>query len=122
MDELLALAATLTTREGADVDRFLEALATADDDGDDALRGALEGDVGQIVAVVTARLATATPAVSEGAAELFDHFELPVKAFLAGDDLDVLLAFDLPNGVMLLPDGWGDQDLFAQALARVRNE
>jgi hypothetical protein len=122
MEELLALAASLTTRDGADVDRFLEALATADDDGYDALLGALEGDVDRITAVVTARLATATPAVSEGAAELFDHFEMPVKAFLAGDDLDVLLAFDLPGGVMLLPDGWGDRDLFVQAIARVRGE
>jgi hypothetical protein len=122
MEELLALASSLTTRAGADVDRFLEALATADDDTYDALLGALEGDVGRIIAHVTARLATATPAVSEGAAELFDHFEMPVKAFLAGDDLDVLLAFDLPGGVMLLPDGWGDQDLFVQAIARVRSE
>jgi hypothetical protein len=122
MEELLALAASLTTCAGADVDRFLEALGTADDDTYDALLAGLEGDVGRIIAVVTGRLATATPAVSEGAAELFDHFEVPVKAFLAGDDLDVLLAFDLPGGVMLLPDGWGDQDLFVQAIARVRSE
>jgi hypothetical protein len=122
MDELLDLARSLTTREGADVDRFLEGLATADDDTYDALLAALEGDVGQIVALVTARLATATPQVAEGAAELFDHFELPVKAFLAGEELNVLLAFDLPNGIMLLPEGWGDQDLFVQALARVRNQ
>jgi len=121
-DELLALARSLTTRDGADVDRFLEALATADDDDYDALLGALEGDVGGLVAVVTSRLATATPPVSEGAAELFDHFEVPVKALLAGDDLHVLLAYDLPGGVMLLPDGWGDQELFVQALARVRSE
>ncbi len=43
MEELLALAAALTTRDGADVDRFLEALATADDDAYDALLDALEG-------------------------------------------------------------------------------
>jgi hypothetical protein len=122
MEELLALASSLTTRDGADVDRFLEALATADDDAYDALLGALEGDVGQLVALATSRLATASPGVSEGAAELFDHFEVPVKALLAGDDLDVLLAYDLPGAIMLLPQGWGDQDLFVQALARVRDE
>src|SRR5690242_19107454 len=33
-----------------------------------------------------------------------------------------MLAYDLPSGIMLLPDGWGDQELFVQALARVRNE
>jgi hypothetical protein len=122
MEELLTLARSLTTREGADVDRFLEALATADDDGYDALLGALEGDVGQIVARVTSRLPDASSGAKEGAAELFDHFEVPVKALLAGEDLDVLLAYDLPDGVMLLPDGWGDQDLFVQAIARVRAE
>jgi hypothetical protein len=121
-DELLALARTLATRDGAGVDRFLEALATADDDDYDALLGALEGDVAEIIAAVTARLATAAPPVSEGAAELFDHFEVPVKALRAGDDLHVLLADARPGGVMLRPDGWGDQELFVQALARVRNE
>src|SRR3954469_21656079 len=122
MEELLTLARSLTTRDGADVDRFLEALANADDDGYDALLDALEGDVAEIIALVTARLATATPAVSEGAAELFDHFDVPVKALLAGDDLHVLLAYDLPGGVMLLPEGWGDQDLFVSAIGRVRSE
>jgi hypothetical protein len=122
MEELLTLARSLTTRDGADVDRFLEALATADDDTYDALLGALEGEVGEIVALVTARLPDASPQAHEGAAELFDHFEVPVKALLVGEDLDVLLAYDLPNGVMLLPEGWGDQDLFVQAIARVRAE
>jgi hypothetical protein len=78
--------------------------------------------VGQIVAVVTARLADAGPTVHEGAAELFDHLEVPIKALLAGDDLDVLLAFDLPGGVMLVPQDWGDEELFIQALGRVRAE
>jgi hypothetical protein len=122
MDELLALAATLTTRDGADVDRFLEGLATADDDTYDAVLDALRGDVGEIIALVSARLPTATPPVAEGAAELFDHFEVPVKALLAGEDLNVLLAFDLPGGIMMLPEGWGDQDLFVEALTRVRND
>jgi hypothetical protein len=122
MEELLTLARSLTTRDGAEVDRFLEALATAADDTYDALLGALTGDVGQIVALVTSRLANASADAREGAAELFDHFEVPVKALLTGDDLDVLLAFDLPDGVMLLPEGWGDQDLFVQAIARVRGE
>jgi hypothetical protein len=30
---------------------------------------------------------------------------VPIKACLAGEDLDVLLAFDLPGGVMLVPGG-----------------
>ena len=122
MEELLTVARSLPSRDGTDVDRYLEALATADDEQFDQLLDALAGDVGQIVAAVTARLPTATPAAREGAAELFDHLEVPIKACLMGDDLDVLLAFDLPGGVMLVPDDWGDQDLFVQALARVRAE
>jgi hypothetical protein len=47
---------------------------------------------------------------------------VPVKALLAGDDLHVLLAYDLPGGVMLLPEGWGDQELFVEAIGRVRSE
>ena len=71
---------------------------------------------------MTARLAGAGPTVHEGAAELFDHLEVPIKAILAGDDLDVLLAFDLPGGIMLVPPEWGDEELFVQALGRVRAE
>jgi hypothetical protein len=122
MDDLRTVAGSLPDSDGADVDRYLEALATADDDTFDTLLNALGGDVGRIVTAATARLAGAGPTVHEGAAELFDHLEVPIKALLAGDDLDVLLAFDLPGGVMLLPDGWGDQDLFVQAIARVRGE
>jgi hypothetical protein len=121
-EELLTLARSLPFRNGADVDRYLEALATADDDRYDQLLDALEGDVTQILAAVTERLANATPEAREGAAELFDHLDVPIKVCLMGDHLDVLLAFDLPGGVMLVPDDWGDQDLFAQALARVRAE
>jgi len=122
MEALLTVARWLPSRDGADVDRYLEALATADDEQFDRLLDALEGDVGQIVGAVTARLAEGSPTLHEGAAELFDHLEVPIKACLAGDDLDVLLAFDLPGGVMLVPGDWGDEDLFAQALARVRAE
>ena len=123
MEELLTVARSLTSAATGPTSigscRRSRAPATS---GYDALLEALDGDVAEIIAVVTARLVTASPAVSEGAAELFDHFEVPVKALLAGDDLRVLLAYDLPDGVMLLPEGWGDQDLFAQAIARVRGE
>jgi hypothetical protein len=122
MEELLTLARSLPSRDGAEIDRYLEALATADDEQFDQLLDALEGDVGQIVAAVTARLAGGAPELHEGAAELFDHLEVPIKAILVGDDLDVLLAFDLPGGIMLVPQDWGDEELFAQALGRVRAE
>src|SRR4051794_4352971 len=120
MEDLLTLARSLPSRDGADVDAYLQALATAGDEQYDQLLDALEGDVTEILAAVTARLATATPEARAGAAELFDHLDVPIKVCLMGDDLDALLAFDLPGGVMLVPDDWGDGDLSGQAPARAR--
>ena len=52
MEELLTVARSLPSRDGADVDRYLQALATADDEQFDQLLDAVEGDVGQIVGAV----------------------------------------------------------------------
>ena len=43
MEALLTVARSLPSRDGADVDRYLEALATADDEQFDALLDALAG-------------------------------------------------------------------------------
>jgi hypothetical protein len=121
MEDLLELARTLP--DGGDVDRFLEALATADDELYDGLLDAVDRSRGDaILARVMPRLANATADARSGAAELFDNLDVPIKACLMGEDLDVMLAFDLPGGVMFVPEDWGDQDTFVQAIARVRTE
>jgi hypothetical protein len=121
MEDLLELARALPN--GGDIDRFLEALATADDELFDGLLDALDRSrAGEIVALVMTRLASATQDARAGAAELFDNLGVPIKACLAGEDLDVMLAFDLPGGVMFVPEDWGDETTFVGALTRVRTE
>jgi hypothetical protein len=121
MEDLLALARTLP--DDGDVDRFLEALATADDERYDELLDALDRSrTGEIVARVMPRLPEASPDARVGAAELFDNLDLPIKACLMGENLNVMLAFDLPGGVMFVPEGWGDENVFVGALGRVRSE
>jgi hypothetical protein len=121
MEELLELTRALP--DGGDVTRFLEALATADDELYDQLLDALDRSrADAIVALVMTRLPDASADARAGAAELFDNLDVPIKACLAGENLDVMLAFDLPGGVMFVPQGWGDEQTFVGALARVRAE
>jgi hypothetical protein len=121
MEDLLELARTLP--DGGDVNRFLEALATADDELYDQLLDALDRSrADAIVELVMTRLPDASADARMGAAELFDNLEVPIKVCLAGENLDVMLAFDLPGGVMFVPQGWGDEQAFVNALARVRAE
>jgi hypothetical protein len=121
MEDLLELARALP--DGGDIDRFLEALATADDALYDGLLDALDRSrADAIVALVMPGLAGATPDARAGAAELFDNLGVPIKACLSGEDLDVMLAFDLPGGAMFVPQDWGDETTFVDALARVRTE
>ena len=121
MEDLLALSGTLP--DDGDVDRFLEALATADDERYDELLDALDRSrTGEIVARVMPRLPDASADARVGASELFDNLDIPIKACLMGEDLNVMLAFDLPGGVMFVPEGWGDESSFIAALTRVRSE
>jgi hypothetical protein len=121
MEDLLELARALP--DGGDVHRFLEALATADDELYDELLDALDRSrADAIVALAMTRLPDASEDARMGAAELFDNLEVPIKACLTGENLDVMLAFDLPGGVMFVPQGWGDEQTFVGALARVRAE
>jgi hypothetical protein len=121
MEDLLELARALP--DGGDITRFLEALAAADDERYDELLDALDRSrADAIVALVMTRLPEASAEARVGAAELFDNLEVPIKACLTGENLDVMLAFDLPGGVMFVPQGWGDEQTFLGALARVRSE
>src|SRR4051794_10562389 len=118
MEDLLEIARTLP--DGGDVDRFLEALATADDEQFDGLLDALDRSrTGDIVARVMPRLQEATRDARAGAAELFDNLDVPLKACLMGEELDVMLAFDLPGGVMFVPEGWGHRHTLARGLNRL---